>query len=189
MRLRVDRDYMRNKNQDQSKILINGAELVELKRHAHEIPECPGLDKRLQKYKGDKPFLFTDEELGWIVSVLNAVLNDPKGYACIEQNPFKLEYVPTSDERCKTCMELYGRLRCEENNIWESRKKEYLETKIQEQKYFDDDGTEINPDLIPKPDLCISCKNDGLYGKEEILCNLTRADQQGEDEFICEAYE
>jgi len=56
-------------------------------------------------------------------------------------------------------------------------------------KYFNDDGTEINPDLIPKPSLCVSCKKDGPSGEEEILCNLTRADQQGEEEFICEAYE
>lgn len=55
-------------------------------------------------------------------------------------------------------------------------------------KYFDDDGTEINPDLVPKPDLCVSCKKDGQLN-QEILCNLTRADQQGEDEFHCEAYE
>ena len=56
-------------------------------------------------------------------------------------------------------------------------------------KYFDDDGTEINPELIPKPDLCITCGKDGLAGKEEILYNLTRADQQGEAEFKCDAYE
>ena len=56
-------------------------------------------------------------------------------------------------------------------------------------KYFDDDGTEINPDIVPNLSLCISCKKDGLLGEEEILCNLTRADQQGEDEFECEAYE
>lgn len=56
-------------------------------------------------------------------------------------------------------------------------------------EYFDDDGTKINPDLISKPDLCVSCKKDGLGGEEMILCNLTRADQQGEDEFYCEAYE
>lgn len=56
-------------------------------------------------------------------------------------------------------------------------------------KHFDDDGIEINPDLIPKPDLCITCKKEGLAGEEEILCNLTRADQQGEDEFHCETYE
>ncbi len=55
-------------------------------------------------------------------------------------------------------------------------------------KYFDDDGTQINPDLVPKPDLCVSCKKDG-QPDQEILCNLTRADQQGEDEFRCDAYE
>jgi len=56
-------------------------------------------------------------------------------------------------------------------------------------KYFDDDGTEISPDLILKPDLCITCKKNGLSGEEEILCNLTRAEQQGQDEFVCDAYE
>lgn len=56
-------------------------------------------------------------------------------------------------------------------------------------KYFDDDGAEINPDLISKPDLCITCKKNGLSGEEEILCILTRADQQGQDEFVCDAYE
>jgi hypothetical protein len=59
----------------------------------------------------------------------------------------------------------------------------------QNYRYFDDDGTEINPDLISKPDLCITCKKNELSGEEEILCNLTRSDQQGQDEFICEAYE
>ena len=54
--------------------------------------------------------------------------------------------------------------------------------------YMNDDGTEFNLDLILKPDLCITCKKDGRSGEEEILCNLTKADQQGEDEFICEAY-
>jgi len=56
-------------------------------------------------------------------------------------------------------------------------------------KFFDDDGTEINHDLIPKPDLCVTCKKDNEPGKEEMLCTLTRADQQGEYEFYCEAYE
>ena len=56
-------------------------------------------------------------------------------------------------------------------------------------KYYDDDGTEINPGLISKPDLCITCKKNGFSGEEEILCILTRADQQGQDEFVCDAYE
>ena len=55
-------------------------------------------------------------------------------------------------------------------------------------KFYNDDGTEVNPDLIPKPPLCISCKKDGL-SNEEILCSLSRMDQQGEDEFKCYAYE
>ncbi|MCP4265632.1 MAG: hypothetical protein GY777_08670 [Candidatus Brocadiaceae bacterium] len=32
-------------------------------------------------------------------------------------------------------------------------------------KYFDDDGNEINPDLISKPSLCVSCVKD--EGPEE----------------------
>ena len=53
--------------------------------------------------------------------------------------------------------------------------------------YFHDDGTEFNPNLIPKPSLCATCKkNDN--SKHEIACNLTRADQD-EDIFMCFAYE
>lgn len=55
-------------------------------------------------------------------------------------------------------------------------------------KFYNDDGTEVNPDLIPKPSLCISCRKDELQD-EEVLCNLTRMDQQGQDEFICGAYQ
>jgi hypothetical protein len=54
--------------------------------------------------------------------------------------------------------------------------------------FFYNDGNEINPDLISKPSLCITCrKNDDP--KEEILCILTRMDQRGEKEFKCFAYE
>jgi len=91
-------------------ILIRGDELVELKRHAHQIPECHGLARRIQKYNGKKPFLFTCHEIGWLVAVLDAVLTDPNGYPCIEHDPWKLVYVPTSDERCKTCKQLHERL-------------------------------------------------------------------------------
>ena len=53
--------------------------------------------------------------------------------------------------------------------------------------YFNDDGTEFNPDLIPKSSLCVMCKkNDD--SKYEIPCNLTRADQEG-NVFICFDYE
>jgi hypothetical protein len=55
-------------------------------------------------------------------------------------------------------------------------------------RYFNDDGTELNPDLHPKPQLCLSCEKDEDLNKE-VLCNLTRLDQLGESEFKCYEYE
>lgn len=54
--------------------------------------------------------------------------------------------------------------------------------------YFDDNGNELNPNLIPKPALCVGCRNDD-DPSQEIVCNLTRLDQQDEPEFICFACE
>ena len=54
--------------------------------------------------------------------------------------------------------------------------------------FFRDDGTKINPELVPKPSLCVTCKKDN-DPKEEILCILTRTDQKDEEDFICNAYE
>lgn len=65
-------------------------------------------------------------------------------------------------------------------------------------RYFKDDGKEFsrrkvgiptkagNPNLIPKPTLCTTCKKDD-NPEYEVACNLTRADQK-EDIFICFAY-
>ena len=53
--------------------------------------------------------------------------------------------------------------------------------------FFDDDGYEINADLIKKPTLCLICVRDDDHS-EEPLCNMTRFDQQGEPEFVCFAY-
>lgn len=55
--------------------------------------------------------------------------------------------------------------------------------------FYDDDGTKINVELIPKPSLCVTCKKDDSRGKEEILCILTRNDQKAEKNFECDAYE
>lgn len=54
--------------------------------------------------------------------------------------------------------------------------------------YFNDDGTPLNPDLYPKPQLCLSCKNND-NPHQEIVCTLTRLDQKDEPEFSCYAYE
>ena len=55
---------------------------------------------------------------------------------------------------------------------------------------FTDEGYEINPDLIKKPSLCVTCSKDYMPGPEDdILCNLNRFDQQDSDNFICHEYE
>ena len=53
--------------------------------------------------------------------------------------------------------------------------------------FFDDDGYEINTDLIKKPSLCLTCVNDDNLN-EEMLCNMTRYDQKDDKEFKCFAY-
>jgi hypothetical protein len=54
--------------------------------------------------------------------------------------------------------------------------------------FFDDDGYEINSDLIIKPSLCIICSKDD-DPNEEMLCNMNRFDQIDEKEFKCFAFQ
>jgi hypothetical protein len=55
---------------------------------------------------------------------------------------------------------------------------------------FDDDGYEIKPDAIRKPNLCMTCiKNHDPGSEDELLCNLNRYDQRRSNEFICHEYE
>ena len=56
---------------------------------------------------------------------------------------------------------------------------EKMETDDRPFGIYDDDGNEINTDLIAKPSLCVSCSKDEDPA-EEVLCLLNRADQQGE---------
>jgi hypothetical protein len=54
--------------------------------------------------------------------------------------------------------------------------------------FFNDDGTEVNPDLIPIPPLCLTCKKNDKRGEEYVLCTLTRADQTKDRQFECGEY-
>jgi hypothetical protein len=63
------------------------------------------------------------------------------------------------------------------------------EIKMEEKfAFFDDDGTEVNPSLYPKPQLCLSCNKDN-DPNEEIVCTLTRMDQRNDKGFKCFGYE
>jgi len=54
--------------------------------------------------------------------------------------------------------------------------------------FYLDDGTKVDPNLIPKPSLCISCIKDD-DPSEEVICTLTRIDQRNNSEFKCFAYQ
>lgn len=54
--------------------------------------------------------------------------------------------------------------------------------------FFNDDGTEIDPDLLSNPDLCLVCKKQDDQN-EEIFCILNRIDQRNDDNFNCHAFE
>ena len=63
-------------------------------------------------------------------------------------------------------------------------------TEHDEPRYVNDDGTGFNPGLQPTPDLCVSCvKNETQDAEEEVVCNLTKADQQDDEVFLCLAYQ
>jgi len=53
--------------------------------------------------------------------------------------------------------------------------------------FFDDDGYEIDTNLIKKPPVCLTCVHDN-DPEEETLCTLTRYDQRNKKEFKCFAY-
>lgn len=55
--------------------------------------------------------------------------------------------------------------------------------------FYLDDGTKVDPNLIPKPGLCLTCRiDDSTDPEDDVLCTLTRIDQMNEPEFECAAY-
>ncbi|MCD4693412.1 MAG: hypothetical protein K8R79_10895 [Calditrichales bacterium] len=66
----------------------------------------------------------------------------------------------------------------------------YWERKMEEEinGFYLDDGTKVDPDLVSKPSLCITCIKDD-DPSELILCTLNRIDQRDDPEFKCYAYE
>ena len=97
------------------RVKIDGAELVELKRHWHHLPEgCGWMQGKIQKHAGKRPLELSEDEFSWVVAVLDAVLQTPKRYPL--DNPpgplswTPLEFVKKDDPRCIACQGLYERL-------------------------------------------------------------------------------
>ena len=97
------------------RVRIDGAELVELKRHWHHLPEgCGWMQGKIQKHVGKRPLDLSENEFSWVVAILESVLQTPKGYPL--DNPpgplswTPLEFVKKDDPRCIACQGLYERL-------------------------------------------------------------------------------
>jgi len=98
------------------RVKIDGAELVELKRHWHHLPEgCGGMQRKVQKHTGKRPLDLTEDDFSWVVAILDAVLQTPEGYPLDGppgmRSPAPLEFVGKDDPRCLACRGLYERLR------------------------------------------------------------------------------
>lgn len=55
---------------------------------------------------------------------------------------------------------------------------------------YNDDGTKVDPNLVPVPGLCIICKKYQMDDWEEnLFCLMNRNDQRDSDDFQCGAFE
>lgn len=127
---------------------------------------------------------------------LNASLKDYKnGIKCSCGNDIWVIGSASSGTSCYTCItgeslptddyEISGATKKKENITGRRHIDDIDPTKIA--GFFDDDGYEINTDLIEKPSLCIICaKNNDP--NEEFLCNMNRYDQRDDKEFKCFAF-
>ena len=56
--------------------------------------------------------------------------------------------------------------------------------------FYNDDGTKIDPESVPVPNLCVICKSHLADDWEEnMLCLLNRNDQRNDDDFKCGMFE
>jgi hypothetical protein len=61
-------------------ILINGDELLELKRFASDMAEAFGPDRRIEAYSGKRPIGFYRWDLDCLLAVMDLALKDQRAY-------------------------------------------------------------------------------------------------------------
>ena len=62
------------------KMLIAGEELEELQKHTWSMCEAFGLDRRIEKYKGNRAIGFYRWDMDCLIDVLSMALDDSKEY-------------------------------------------------------------------------------------------------------------
>lgn len=56
--------------------------------------------------------------------------------------------------------------------------------------FYNDDGTKVDPETVPVPNLCVICKRHlDEDWEENLLCLMNRNDQRNSDDFQCGAFE
>jgi len=70
------------KSDQQHRILITGLALAELKRHASDMPESFGLDRKIERYQGKRPITLYRWDLECLLDTLDMVVKEPRGYPC-----------------------------------------------------------------------------------------------------------
>lgn len=101
----------------QHQILITGLALEELKRHACDLPESFGLDRKIERYKGKRPLVLYRWDLECLLDTLDMVLKEPRGYPCDDPpepgGRWGESFVPQDDPRCVAIKGLFDELRRE----------------------------------------------------------------------------
>jgi len=82
-------------------VLITGDELIELQRHAYQMAEAFGLDRRIDNYRGKRPIGLYSWDFDCLLAVIENALDDP------------LDYPDKDNPGYKTLKKLYSRLKDE----------------------------------------------------------------------------
>ncbi len=133
----------------------------------------------------DKPDLDVNNFRNRLIKALNCY---KKGIKCSCGNDIWVIGSATTWNSCFLC--LTGENPADDYEIDEAVYKTILNTDPsvgRKGKFFYDDETEHNPDLYPKPGLCLTC----FYAEhpdEEYLCVLNRMGNNGSGDFECGMY-
>lgn len=150
------------------------------------------IDKYLELHLKNNP---TENRVDLERRIKNALKDYQKGVKCSCGNDIWVIGSASVGNSCFTCItgeslpiddfEIESAINKRENRKGQRHVNEINPKEIH--GLFDDDGYEINSDLIKKPSLCLTYVNDD-DPNEELLCNMTRLGQQGEHAFKCFAY-
>jgi len=150
------------------------------------------IDEYIKKHLESNP---SDNEKDLRMRLNTALADYNKGVKCFCGNDIWVIGSAFAGNGCFTCItrenqpdgnyEIDSAIKKRENRMGQKHIDQMNKSQIH--GFFDDEGYEINTELIKKPSLCITCANND-NPNEELLCNMNRYDQRNDEEFKCFAY-